>query len=106
MRSIRRIMLEQARASRERAEFYRQLARTMGQGHAVLVFEKSARDLEERAGEMEKYAIWFAGPGENPIPADDTDYDPESEAAESNVVAKLQRAIELALSMPKKPDGC
>jgi hypothetical protein len=95
-------MLEQARASRERAEFYRQLARTMGQGHAVLVFEKSARELEDRAGEMEKYARWFAGPGENAIPADDIDYDPEP--AESNVVAKLQRAIELALSMPKKPD--
>ena len=98
MRSIRRIMIEQARASRERAEFYRKLARTMGQGHAVLVFEKSARELEERAGEMEKYAIWFAGPGENAIPADDADY------GESNVVSKLQRAIELALSMPKKPD--
>jgi hypothetical protein len=94
-------MIEQARASRERAEFYRQLARTMGQGHAVLVFEKSARELEERAGEMEKYARWFAGPGENAIPTDDNDYDPE--AAESNVVGKLQRAIELALSMPKKP---
>jgi hypothetical protein len=102
MRSIRRIMIEQARASRERAEFYRKLARTMGQGHAVLVFEKSARELEERAGEMEKYAIWFAGPGENAIPADDADYD--AEAGESNVVSKLQRAIELALSMPKKPD--
>ena len=51
---------------------------------------------------MEKYAKWFAGPGENAIPADDADYD--SEAAENNVVAKLQRAIEIALSMPKKPD--
>ena len=102
MRSIRHIMLEQARASRERAEFYRQLARTMGQGHAMLVFQKSARELEERAGEMEKYAKWFAGPGESAIPADDERYG--SETSESNVVAKLQRAIELALSMPKKSD--
>ena len=42
MRSVRRIMLEQARASTEREEFYRQLAKTLGRNQAATVFEKSA----------------------------------------------------------------
>ncbi len=98
MRSIRRIMLEQARASRERAEFYRHLARTLGRDQAV-TFEKSWRELEERAEEMERYARWFVGPEEigNPDAAD-------AESSNGNVVGKLQRAIALALTTPKKID--
>jgi hypothetical protein len=92
MRTIGQIMLEQARASRERAEFYRQLARTTGKGHAVSVFEKSARELEARAAEIEKYATWFTDPEESPI-----------SPREQNVVGTLQRAIEIALTLPKTP---
>jgi hypothetical protein len=92
MRSIRRIMLEQARASRERADFYRQLARNLGPDQAA-TFEKSWRELEERATEMERYARWFMGSGEGDV-----------ESSDGNVVGKLQRAIALALTTPKKLD--
>ena len=103
MRSIRRIMQEQARASRERAQFYRDLARSLSRDpQSVSVFEKSAGDLEARAEEMEKYARWFVGPGE---PTAEAGEEGEGKASDANVVGKLQRALQLALSTPKKLDA-
>jgi hypothetical protein len=95
-------MVEQARASRERAEFYRQLAKGAGRNQAA-VFENSARELEDRAVEMEKYARWFFGPGESEIAFDDDDDASDPEASDRNVVHKLHLAIEVALAAPKKP---
>jgi hypothetical protein len=91
MRSVRGIILEQARLSRERARFYRQLSRTLSGNRSAPELEKCARDLEERAKAMEDYARAGGIARVDSRPASDEDGLPQISG-----VNLLRQALELA----------
>src|SRR5262245_34555033 len=96
MRSVRGIMLEQARLSRERARFYRQLSRTLSGNRSAPELEKCASDLEERARAMEDYARVSSIPRADGKPAPEFD---EARMQEmSGGVNLLRQALELAFA--------
>jgi hypothetical protein len=96
MRSIRGIILEQARLSRERARFYRELAHTLSGNRSVPELEKCARDLDARAQGMEDFAKRgesSKGDGRLADPPLDDEY---WEMNEGNPVNELQHAVAIA----------
>ena len=58
MESDKRILLDQARASRARAETYRRLAQKISNRQSLAALEKCAAELEARAVRLER---WVAG---------------------------------------------
>jgi hypothetical protein len=102
MRTVRGIMLEQARQSRERASFYRKLAETLGGSRSAFEVAKCARDLEQRAREIEEFALRPRPLGQDEKldaskheAADAGDADPGS-------IGDIRRTLELAFPSPSR----
>jgi hypothetical protein len=62
MESAKLTLLDQARASRGRAQAYRQLAKRVANRLSLASLEKCARDLEDRAMHLERWAAEFDRP--------------------------------------------
>ena len=101
MRTVRGIMLEQARRSRERAAFYRKLAETLGGNRSAFEVAKCARDLEQRAQEIEEFALRPRAAAQDES-LDAAKPEAADEDAERNSILDLRLALELAFLSPSK----
>ena len=94
-------MLEQARQSRERAAFYRKLAETLGGNRSAFEVAKCARDLEQRATEIEEFALRKGGTPQD-ANFDAAKYEAaDADEAECNSIGDIRRTLELAFLSPR-----
>ena len=89
-------MLEQARQSRERAAFYRKLAETLGGNRSAFEVAKCARDLEQRAHEIEEFALRSRSAGQEEKFRAAKPESGGAEDAEHSSVGDFRRMLELA----------
>ena len=102
MRTVRGIMLEQARQSRERAAFYRKLAETLGGNRSAFEVAKCARDLEQRATEIEEFALRPRGVAQD-VNLDTVKRETaDASDGDRSSVGDIRRTLELAFLSPSR----
>ena len=102
MRSVRGIMMEQARQIRERAVFYRRLAKTLGGNRSAFEVTECADKLEQRAREIEEFALLPRAPSRDAaLDAMKPDCE-DFEEAGREPIANLWLALELVFQPDPK----
>jgi hypothetical protein len=96
MRSSKTTFLDQARLSRDRAGFYRELARKLEHSPVSEELERYACELEIRAGEIERFAGRPVDPRRDLGMGGVRRGGGESQSGGANPVVELQLALRLA----------